>query len=139
VLFLRAAARKEERNSPLAAKGSMLPKTNRLTRKKDFEAVFQHGKSFKGNGLLLKIAANNLAVSRFGFVVSKKVSSKATVRNSIKRRVRAVVEKNLKAIAGGRDCIFFVAPTASNTTPHDDLVAATTALLRKARLLIPNT
>lgn len=69
----------------------MLSKINRLTKKKDFEAVFKNGKSLKKYFLLFRILKNNLKESRFGFVVSKKISNKATVRNKVKRRLRSAV------------------------------------------------
>lgn len=74
----------------------MLPKINRLTKKKDFETVFKNGKSFKRYFLLFKILKNNLKESRFGFVVSKKISNKATIRNKVKRRLRAIVSSQFK-------------------------------------------
>ena len=38
----------------------MLPRINRLTKKKDFQAVFQKGKSIKYDFLLCKTLKNNL-------------------------------------------------------------------------------
>lgn len=73
----------------------MLPKENRLTKKKDFELVFKQGKVFKSECLLFKTAENNLSESRFGFVVSKKISSKATIRNKVKRRLREAVAHHM--------------------------------------------
>ena len=64
----------------------MFPKTNRITKKRDFEKIFKNSKSFKTDLCILKIAKNNLEINRFGFVVSLKVSKKAVVRNKIRRR-----------------------------------------------------
>jgi ribonuclease P protein component len=69
----------------------MLPKANRLTKKKDFDVVFRGGKTVRGDFLMAKVLESQLPASRFGFVVSKKVSSKATVRNKVKRRLRDAV------------------------------------------------
>jgi len=69
----------------------MLPKENRLTKKKDFEYVFKKGKSFKESFLIFKTIENHLGKSRFGFVVSKKISQKAFLRNKIKRRISEAV------------------------------------------------
>lgn len=76
----------------------MLPKANRLTKKKDFETVFNLGKGTKSDFLIYKMLKNNLSESRFGFVVSKKVSPKATVRNTVKRRLRSAVAKGLETL-----------------------------------------
>ena len=70
----------------------MLPKRNRLKKKKDFEKVFKNGKGFREDFLILKIVSNNLKNTRFGFIVSRKVSKKATQRNKIKRRLRELVK-----------------------------------------------
>lgn len=74
----------------------MLFRENRLKNKKDFEKIFEQGKGFKQDFLFLKIIENNLKKARFGFVVSKKVSKKAVVRNKIKRRLREIVRNKLK-------------------------------------------
>ena len=74
----------------------MLPNINRLTKKKDFEVVFKLGKSIKDGFLLCKVMQNNLPQSRFGFVVSKKISNKAVMRNKVKRRLRKAVENHFK-------------------------------------------
>lgn len=80
----------------------MLPKINRLKKKKDIERVFKKGKGFKEDFLILKIAKNALSQTRFGFVVSQKVSKKATLRNKIKRRLREMVSKKGKKLKKGR-------------------------------------
>ena len=71
----------------------MLPKINSLKKGKDIERVFEKGKRFKEDFLILKITKNALSQTRFGFIVSKKVSKKATLRNKIKRKLREIVSK----------------------------------------------
>lgn len=88
----------------------MLPKPNRLTKKKDFQVVFQNGKSVKSRFLYFKILKNNLKKSRFGFVVSKKVSNKANQRNKIKRRLRSIVLNNLTRVKKPVDVIVIALP-----------------------------
>ena|SRR3989344_6741790 len=70
-----------------------MAKLQRLAKKNDFDAVFKKGKSLKNDFLVVKMLKNNLKESRFGFVVSKKVSAKATVRNKVRRRLRDAVAK----------------------------------------------
>lgn len=88
----------------------MLPKTNRLTKKKDLERVFRKGEGVKEGLLILKTVKNNLDNSRFGFVVSRKVSKKANLRNKIKRRLRDLVKGKLKKIKEGRDALLIALP-----------------------------
>ena len=88
----------------------MLPKANRLKKNKDFENVFKKGQGFKEDFLYLKIKKNNLKSSRFGFVVSKKFSQKATDRNKIKRRLRELVRIKLPEIKKGIDGVITIVP-----------------------------
>ena len=80
----------------------MSPKINSLKKRKDIERVFEKGKRFKEDFLILKITKNALSQTRFGFIVSKKVSKKATLRNKIKRKLREIVSKKGKKLKKGR-------------------------------------
>ena len=88
----------------------MLPKIHRLTKKKDFEAVFRKGILIKSDIVLLRAVKNHLPESRFGFVVSKKVSSKATIRNKVKRRLRKAVQDQLLKVKNPMDAIIISLP-----------------------------
>jgi len=88
----------------------MLPKINRLKKKKDFEKVFKKGRGYKEDFLYLKIIKNNLKNSRFGFIVSNKFSKKAVVRNKIRRRLKALTEIKLAKIKKGIDGVIIVNP-----------------------------
>ncbi len=68
-------------------------RTDRLKKKKDFERVFKRGIRFKEDFLILKTVKNDLDETRFGFVVSRKVSPKAIVRNKIRRRLKELVRR----------------------------------------------
>ena len=83
----------------------MLAIKNRLTKQKDFDNVWQTGHSNFNEVLGIKISKNKLAISRFGFIVSAKISKKAVDRNKIKRRLRQVVEDNIKEIKPGYDVV----------------------------------
>jgi len=91
----------------------MLPKVNRLTKKKDFEAVFKQGKGIKQDSLYLKYKKNNLQQCRFGIVVGKNYSKKAVERNKIKRRIREILRK-MSADTKGFDVIVVALPRAEN-------------------------
>jgi ribonuclease P protein component len=84
----------------------MLSKLNRLKKKKDFEATFKKGKFLKSKNFILRFAKNNLEFSRFGFIVSQKVSKKAVVRNKVRRRVSAIIKNSFESIKPGQDIIF---------------------------------
>ena len=88
----------------------MLQKENRLKKKNDFEAVFKKGKSFKNSFLVLKTAPNKLEESRFGLVVSQKISKKAVVRNKVRRRMSEAIKTMIKDIKKGVDVVLIALP-----------------------------
>lgn len=88
----------------------MLSEQNRLKKKKDFEKVFKRGKGYRKDFLFLKTKNNDLDFSRFGFVVSKKISNKAVVRNKVKRQLREIVRKKILKIKKGIDAVIITMP-----------------------------
>jgi len=88
----------------------MLKKIYRLTKKKDFERVSKKGKTAFSQILLIKYMKNNLASSRFGLIVSNKISKKATLRNLIKRRISEILRLSLDKIKKGYDIMIIVSP-----------------------------
>jgi ribonuclease P protein component len=88
----------------------MLPKNNRLKKTAEIKKVFKDGRFFKESFLILKTTKNKLDKSRFGFIVSQKISRKAVIRNKIKRRLRAIVMKNLKTVKTGTDNLVITLP-----------------------------
>ncbi|MFA6190472.1 MAG: ribonuclease P protein component [Candidatus Staskawiczbacteria bacterium] len=75
----------------------MLPKINRIRKKKDFESIFKNSKSFKNNLFIFKITKNELDINRFGFIISSKVSKRATIRNKIRRRLAEIIKKEINS------------------------------------------
>ena len=111
----------------------MLSKSNRLKQKKDIERVIKRGESFKEKFLVLKTAKNSLSQSRFGFIVSQKVSKKATIRNKIRRKLREIVKRKIKSLKFYRDNLIIVLPGTDNKT-FREIEETTTILFKKARL-----
>lgn len=112
----------------------MLPKINRLTKKKDLERVFKKGKGVKEGLLILRTVKNNLDNSRFGFIVSKKVSKKASLRNKVKRRLRDLVRGKLKKIKKGKDNLLVALP-GLETKSFRDIKETVDKLFKKAGLI----
>ena len=92
----------------------MLQKANRLKKKNDFEAVFKKGRSFKNSFLVLKTAPNKLKETRFGLVVSQKISKKAVVRNKVRRRLSEAIRMEINGIKKGRDMVLIALPGIEN-------------------------
>ena len=84
----------------------MLKKEFRLRKQKDFENVFNKGVYFSEKFLMLKAVENELFFSRFGFVVSKKISKKAVERNRVKRLMSESIRLSQKKIKPGFDVVF---------------------------------
>lgn len=112
----------------------MLPKQNRLKKKKDFERVFKKGQGAREDFLFLKFTKNNLKVSRFGFVVSQKISKKATLRNKTKRRLRDAVRMKLPGIKPGFDGAW-VALKGLELESFPETKKTIDRILKKAKLL----
>ena len=96
----------------------MLPKNYRLRKRTEFSYSFKHGKfnSFKNFDLVIFTRRDKLL--RIGFSVSKKVG-KAVVRNKVKRRMSAVIYKNLKNLNNWFNLIFIAKPEITNVSFFD--------------------
>ena len=92
----------------------MLAIKYRLTKQKDFDNVWQTGRSSFDEALGLKASKNKLANSRFGFIVSAKISKKAVDRNKIKRQLRQVIRDSIKEIKPGYDVVIITQPAIIN-------------------------
>ncbi|HHT9106759.1 MAG TPA: ribonuclease P protein component [Candidatus Wujingus californicus] len=79
-------------------------KTEHLTKKKEFEKVFNEGKEFKSNRIIFYVAANNFQHSRLGLVVSKKMGN-AVRRNRIKRLFREAYRLNKHLLTAHVDIV----------------------------------
>jgi len=84
----------------------MLNKENRINKDKDFDRVFKTGQSFYSQILGVKVAANGLAVNRFAFLISTKISKKAVIRNRLRRRLREIVQQESPRLKTGKDIVF---------------------------------
>lgn len=79
-------------------------KQERLTKKREFETVFQEGTVVKNGKLVLYTMPNSLGVSRLGLVVSKKVGN-AVRRNRVKRLLREVYRLNKHLLKSSVDIV----------------------------------
>lgn len=89
----------------------MLPKNHRLVKKNDFKRIAQKARPSHSRYLILKKLPAGENLTKIGFVVSAKISKKATVRNKIRRRASEILRLNLKRIKPG----FLIMLVAKNT------------------------
>ncbi len=87
----------------------MLAKENRLKKRKEFEAIFERGKTIKGKNIIVKYLENRTGETKVGIIVSKKVSKKAVERNKIKRRLREAIRRT--DLKRGLSIIIIALPT----------------------------
>lgn len=86
----------------------MLKKANRMRLNKDFDRAFKLGQSFYGKNIGLRVVSNDLKDTRFGILISTKISKKANIRNKLRRQIKAVLNEDLKLVAGGKDVVIIV-------------------------------
>jgi ribonuclease P protein component len=106
-------------------------KQERLTKRKEFEAVYREGRSWSNNLVVLKVLANDQGSNRYGFAVGKRLGN-AVLRNRVKRRLREGVR--LTPIKGGWDMVFIARQDAAEADYHN-LRRAMNELLTRAQLL----
>lgn len=111
----------------------MLPKKNRLKKRKDFERVFKQGKGFKEDFLYLKIVKNNFETTRFAIVVGKNFSKKAVERNKIRRQINEILGAKLTEIKPGIDGVIVL--LLKEKTEFLELKKLVDKLFKRAKLI----
>ena len=77
------------------------------------QVIQKNGKIVKTPYFLVKFFSNDLGFFRFGIIISKKVDSRASARNKIKRIIFQSVRPYLKnQSAGGKDFLIILSPKA---------------------------
>ena len=85
-----------------------MKRANRLSRSRDFDAVYRHGRSVSSRFLVLYWFPQEEAGSpRFGFSVPRSVGG-AVERNKIKRQLREVWRARLERVPAGNDYVLIV-------------------------------
>jgi ribonuclease P protein component len=83
---------------------------HRLSRSRDFDAVYRHGRSVSTRFLVLySFPRGDDGPPRVGFAVPKGTGG-AVVRNRVKRQLREVWRSQLDAIPGGCDYVLIARP-----------------------------
>ena len=119
----------------------MLPRAERLTRRRDFAAVYARRKSWADPLVVLYVRRHGSGdgggpqaeTRRFGFSVSRKVG-KAHLRNRVKRRLRAICRAHCSQWKPGFDAVL-VARSAAAAAAYADLEASVRAVFARGGLL----
>ncbi len=106
-------------------------KEERLTKSSQFAAVFEEGRFWADDLVVVKAMRNGLEVSRVGIVASKKIGN-AVVRNRAKRLLREAVRLN--SMVPGWDVVL-VARKGVVGASYREVEPAFVRLMRRAKLL----
>ena len=112
-----------------------MQRRHRLSRSRDFDAVYRHGRSVSTRFLVLySFPREDDGESRIGFAVPRTAGG-AVVRNRIKRQLRELWTELLPELEGGRDYVLIVRPglaDAAEARGFDWLRERVTEVLGKA-------
>jgi ribonuclease P protein component len=97
----------------------MIPSERRI-KTKDFNRVKEKGRLYQTNDFgVCILKREDKKVSRFGFVISAKISKLAVHRNRINRSLIEAVRQNLDLVPNGFDIIFLVKKGIANKTTNE--------------------
>ncbi|MGB3732262.1 ribonuclease P protein component [Microbacterium sp.] len=92
----------------------MLARPNRLTRGADYRQVVRRGSRCGGSRLVTSVLpAAEARAPRFGFIISKQVGT-AVVRNTVRRRLKAVCAEFLETVPEGTDVVIRALPASAH-------------------------
>ncbi len=113
----------------------MLPSKNRLVKRIDFLLAQKNGRRYQEADFAILVKESQNPFPRFGFIVSNKISKKATVRNQAKRRLREAVRKILTQVKPEIDIIFLAKRTLLDRS-FLEIQEETKTLFEKAEILL---
>lgn len=115
----------------------MLSPAHRLTKRKDFDALFKKGRVFFGRHVQLRAMRRTEegAPTRFAVIVSAKAEKTAVRRNRTKRQVREILRAAMPTIRPGFDvAVSLRGPFVR--LEFDEKKSSMEAVLKKARLVL---
>jgi len=112
----------------------MLAKRHRLCQEAEFNQIFKKGLFLETDLLIMRMIKTQADITRFGFVVAKKISKKAVTRNLIKRRISEAIRICLPQIKPGYDLVIIAKPETRNSD-FKNILKATRGLLGEAKIM----
>ena len=90
----------------------MMKFSDSLKKNRDFQTVYQNGRSYDNKYLVMYVLKNNLGTNRIGISVSKKVGN-SVVRHRLTRLVREIYRLHEEMFNSGLDIVVVVRTNAS--------------------------
>lgn len=112
----------------------MLPAKNSLKKDIQIQKVLKEGKLVHSESFSVCFTKRATGPSRFAFVISKKISPNASVRNKSKRALREGTRQTLFFAKDGYDCVFLAKPIIIKKYT-DELMREVKATLSKAGII----
>lgn len=107
----------------------MLSRDQTLKGEKNFKDVEKQGKLFQSESFgIAYLKRPDKEISRFGFIVSTRVSPDAVNRNRIKRALSEAVRQSLQEIKNSNNIVFLVKQAATRKSTDGLMKEAKTAL-----------
>ena len=110
--------------------------TESLKKNRDFQFVYQNGKSFGNRYLVMYALENHKQGNRLGISVSKKVGN-SVVRHRVVRLIRESYRLNETKFVGGVDMVVIARPGAKERN-FFEIESALLHLARKQKLVRPD-
>lgn len=105
----------------------------RLKKNYEFKYVYNKGKVYSNNLLVMYLVKNKTNYNRVGFSVSKKVG-KSVIRNKVRRRIKEIFRLSCENIEKGYN-IIFVSRVKAKEAAYKELEKAMMSLFRKSGIL----
>lgn len=110
----------------------MLARGNRITRGTEYKAVVRGGARCAGaHTVTYVVTTAEPRPARFGFIVSKQVGG-AVVRNTVRRRLKAICAGSLPVVRDGADIVIRALPGAGSAGFDELRDEVSRCLARKA-------
>lgn len=110
----------------------MLARPNRLTRGAEYKAVVRRGRRCAGAHTVTYVnRVETQGPARFGFIVSRQVGG-AVVRNTVRRRLKALCAESLERVPAGSDVVIRALPSAATASFADLRADVARCLVRRA-------
>lgn len=113
----------------------MIARANRITYRPTFRRVQKYGTVYQSTNFGISYIDNkNSEPSKFGFVISTKISKEAIDRNTIKRHMSEAIRIMIKDIKDGLDVVFLAKPNIMRI-PASELVKEVRTAIKEGGFL----